>query len=91
MIYLWIVLVVLSPAILYAIALLHTALYRGLCSHCHQRGLKMAGAYKWDGKKSGGGTSFYFCEKCHCRFKKNSNEWTEPTDSEWTQHVKKNA
>ena len=86
--WLWISLLVLSPAILYGIALLFVAVYRGRCRRCHRHGLRMVGGYKWDGERGGGAVTFYLCEKCGAHFKQSASDWSEPSDDEWRQHVK---
>jgi hypothetical protein len=84
----WVITLVLSPAILYCIALAFIAVYRGRCRRCHRHGLKMAGGYKWDGKDCGGAVTFYLCEKCGAHFKKSASDWSEPSDDEWKRYAK---
>ena len=86
--WLWITLLVLSPAILYGIALLFVAVYRGRCRQCRRHGLWMVGGYKWDGEHGGGAVTFYLCEKCGAHFKQSASDWSEPSEDEWRQHVK---
>jgi hypothetical protein len=86
--WLWITLLVLSPAILYGIALLIVGVYRGRCRRCYRHGLRTVGGYIWDGENGGGAVSFYLCEKCGAHFKKSASDWSEPSDDEWRQHVK---
>jgi hypothetical protein len=85
---LWITLLVLSPAILYGIALLFFGVYRRRCRQCNHHGLRTVGSYKWDGEHGGGVVWFYLCEKCGAHFKQTASDWSEPSDEEWKQHVK---
>jgi hypothetical protein len=85
--WLCLVLLVLSPAILYGLALLFVGVYRERCRRCHRHGLRMVGGYKWDGAHGGGAVTFYLCEKCGARFKESGSDWSEPSDDEWRQHV----
>ena len=84
----WIIALVFTPVILYAIALGYAALYRGMCSRCLRHGLRMVGGYRWDGPDCGGSIAYYQCEKCGSRFKKNKKDWSEPSEVEWNQNVK---
>lgn len=92
----WPALVVLSPAILYGIALVLIAAYRGRCHQCKRRGLCTVGSYKWDGvtedgRRCGGIVVFISCQSCGGRFKKSGSDWVTPTDEEWTRHVPNQA
>ena len=84
----WLIILVLSPAILYGGALIIARFYRERCRRCHRRGLKTVGGYLWDGERGGGAVTFYLCEKCRARFKRSLDEWSEPTEEEWQKHVK---
>ncbi|MEM1445649.1 MAG: hypothetical protein AAGF84_06305 [Planctomycetota bacterium] len=85
----WLVLaiVVLSPAILYGVALLILPFWRSRCPLCRKRSLKMVGCYKWDGPDGGGLVSFYFCEQCHARLK-DDRGFSEVADEEWNRHAR---
>jgi hypothetical protein len=91
---LWLTLLVLSPAILYAFALFAAAVYRRRCGKCGRRGLRYVGSYIWDGvsedgRRCGGGVIFYLCEKCGARFKNSGRDWTVPSAEEWNRHASK--
>ena len=84
----WAIILVLSPAILYGVALVFVGFYRGRCRRCHRHGLKTVGGYLWDGKHGGGAVTFYLCEKCGAHFKRSLSDWSEPTEDEWKTHAK---
>jgi ribosomal protein L40E len=84
----WLIILILSPAILYCVALGSVAVYRGRCRKCHRHGLRTVGGYLWDGEQGGGLVTFYLCGKCGAHFKNNAGDWSEPTDDEWKKHAK---
>ena len=81
---------VLSPAILYGIALLLIAVYQKRCPRCRKHGLRMVGAYlrdNWDNHIEGGMASYYLCHRCGVHLKKSGHTWSDVCDDEWRQHV----
>jgi hypothetical protein len=92
----WITVLVLSPAILYSLALVVIPAYRGRCRQCRKRGLRNVGSYKWDGAADDGGACggiviFYSCQYCGARLKKSGADWSTPTNDEWTRHTPRAA
>ena len=91
---LWITLLILSPAILYGIALLFVGFYRGRCPRCHRHGLRSVGGYLWDGRTPegqpcGGAVSFYLCRCCSARLRRAGRDWSDATEEEWQQHTQR--
>jgi hypothetical protein len=87
-----ITLLVLSPAILYGLALLFVAVYLGRCPRCHRRGLRRVGGYLWHGltaggQRSGGLVSFHLCRCCSARLRQEGRNWSDPSEEEWKRHV----
>jgi hypothetical protein len=84
------VLLVLSPAILYALLLVLGAVYRGRCLACGKRGLKCANAFlatvKIDGRRAPDSWSYYICERCGAAFKLHQGQWSRVSLEE-TQEV----
>jgi hypothetical protein len=76
-------LLVLSPAILYGIALIVSALvsafYRRLCPACGQRGLKCVNWIRAtalvNGRRASDIWSYYVCEKCGVPHKLHRGKW----------------
>lgn len=81
----WLVLLVLSPGILYGIALLLTALasryYRGPCPRCGGRGLRSLGLTKAtvliDGRRAPDFWIDYECKLCGVELRKHRGTWEE--------------
>ena len=84
------VLLVLSPAILYAFALVAAALastyYRRLCSACGRRGLKSVNFIRAtvvvNGRRAPDFWSYYICELCGSGFKLHRGELSGVTADE---------
>lgn len=64
MLWFWLIVLVLSPAILYAIALATVPFWSWKCPRCRRRSLNRVGGYLWHGRKGGGSVSFYQCRHC---------------------------
>lgn len=89
---LWITLLALSPAILYGIALLVVAQYRGRCPRCRRHGLRRVGGYLWDGRTEqgqpcGGSVSFFLCQCCSTRLRRAGRDWSDASEDDWRRHV----
>ena len=86
--YVWAILLVLSPAILYGIALIATGLsmrfYRSRCPKCRQRGLKLINFVKAtvliNGQRAPDHWADYECEKCGAVVRWHHGKW-EPVAS----------
>jgi hypothetical protein len=84
--YLWMTLLVLSPAILYGIALIAVGLasrfYRSRCPECRQRGLKMIDFIKAtvliNGRRAPDHWADYKCEKCGVVLRWHHKQWERP-------------
>lgn len=78
------VLLVLSPAILYGIGLLITAImsayYRRPCPACGERGLKWVNGLRAtiliNGQRAPDYWAYYDCERCGVHFKVHHGEWS---------------
>jgi hypothetical protein len=94
---LWLIatLLVLSPAILYGIALVIFAVYRGKCSACGKRGLNCVESIRAtivvNGKRAPDSWSFYVCGKCGAAFKSHQGEWSRITQSELERELQRHA
>ena len=92
MIWLKAILFVLSPGILYALALLAVVItmryYRRRCPSCGQRGLKFTGFVKAtariEGRRAPDSWSYYVCERCGARYKLHHGEWKRMADIAFT-------
>jgi hypothetical protein len=90
MIWLYLTLIVLSPAILYGIALIATAIatkyYRRPCLTCGERGLKCVNFIRAtiivNGRRAPDYWSYYVCEKCGAEFKLHHDEWKDVPENE---------
>ena len=93
--YLWMTLLVLSPAILYGIALiavgLSTRFYRSRCPKCEQRGLKMIDFIQAtvviNGKRAPDHWADYECEKCRAIVRWHHAKWEPVPPSEVRRHA----
>jgi hypothetical protein len=93
--YLWMTLLVLSPAILYGVALLATALsmrfYRGRCPTCRRRGLKPVdfclATVLVNGKRAPDHWADYECEQCGSLVRWHHSAWEAIPDSATRQHA----
>jgi hypothetical protein len=89
-----VVLLILSPAILYAIALGVTALvstfYSRKCPACSERGLKSVNFIRAtiviDGRRAPDFWSYYECDRCGAGFKLHHDEWTRVEAAELKQY-----
>ena len=83
-------LLILSPAILYGLALISTALtgkfHRRTCPTCHQRGMvsvnHVMATVVIDGRRAPDQWSYYRCEKCGVVLKLHRGEWKPVPDDE---------
>lgn len=90
MLWLYTILLVLSPAILYGFALLAAALamkyYRRPCFTCKQRGLTFVNwiraTVENNGKAVHDSWSYYLCEKCGAGFKLHHGTWIRVSKDE---------
>lgn len=91
------IILVLSPAILYGVALVVTPLimayYRGLCPVCGQRGLRcvnwIRGIEVVEGRRVNAAASFYVCERCGLAHKlRLDNKWESVSEFEREHFVK---
>jgi hypothetical protein len=85
--WLLLILLVLSPAILYGIALMTVPLWRFRCPRCRRLGLKLLGSYVWDGRKRGGAVVFYECRRCRAHLKHDLKEYHDVGEEEWARFV----
>ena len=85
--WLWLIFVVISPAVLYVILLLAAPLYRSRCPKCNRRGLKLVDGYHWKGEQGGGSIVFYECQRCRARLKHDLAAYSDATEEEWRRHV----
>jgi len=80
------VILLLSPAILYGLALIVVAIYGERCPKCGQRGLTCVGFMKAtvviDGRRCPDSWGYYACEKCGAKLKHHRGEWGEVPDHE---------
>jgi len=87
MIWLWAILLVLSPAVLYALALALAAIRIHVlpprCPACHRRSLRQAGAIRETYPTGKGTGSFYQCESCGKKWfwANDDHQWHDSTDS----------
>jgi hypothetical protein len=88
--WLYAILWALSPAILYGIALVVTAIvmryYRRPCPACGQRGLKFVeqclATVMVNGQRAPDSWSYYICEKCDAVFKLHRGVWSPVPEEE---------
>jgi len=93
--YLWMALLVLSPAILYGVALVATGLtmrfYRSRCPECHQRGLKTVNFFKAtvlvNGQRTPDHWTDYECEKCGAAVRWHRKQWEAVPDRAVLRHA----
>src|SRR5688500_18419374 len=83
----WLIAIALSPAILYAIALITAPFWRARCPACRRLALKVVGHYKWSGRECGGAVTFYQCQLCQTRLKHDLTNYSVADDEEWRRHV----
>src|SRR5687767_8956172 len=85
------ILLVLSPGILYVFALVVVGVkmkyFKGRCPQCQERGLI---SVNWiratilvDGQRAPNSWSYYLCEKCNAHLKLHRGIWREVNNEEW--------
>lgn len=86
------ILLVLSPVIIYAFALvalgIKTKYFKDKCPQCQERGLIrvfwVKAAVLVNGRRAPDSWSYYLCEKCGSRLKSHRGTWSEVGDKEWS-------
>ena len=80
------ILLILSPAILYACLLAFVAIYRGRCMACGTRGLKwvngVLATIVVQGRRVPDSWCYYRCDRCGVAFKLHRGAWTRVSDQE---------
>ena len=84
------ILLILSPAILYGLLLVATAIsrkyYRRRCPKCSMRGLKSVNFIRAtiviNGKRAPDSWSYYVCERCGAAFKLHHGRWLDVPEDE---------
>ncbi len=86
-----VLLVGLSPGILYVLVLLVAAYveWRRPCPACSARGFRMVTAIRACGRRGSSSWAYYYCRQCDHRLKRQNGNWMQPTEKEWAFHCAK--
>jgi hypothetical protein len=89
--WIWLVLLVLSPGIVYVLAMFAVAIgsmyFPRRCPRCGQRGLirvnSALATIIIDGKRTPDSWSYERCQKCNAHLKRHRSQWLDVQDAEW--------